>query len=809
MIESGDGARPDVRAAWGKVGKKPVPHPLICHAIDTAAVAERLLGVLVGPRCREELRAAFAPLGDADGWVAVLCGLHDLGKFSPAFQALRDDLAVELLGELAEQDIRYASRFKGGGRTDTPHGLLTAVHLERMLKKWGAASDVAQLVGWALGGHHGHIPNAASVLQAEEAVRHHGGGRWAAWCDALVAEVVRCWGLPAPETLPWGEVRLELGAAVALAGLASVSDWIASDERNFPWAGPDVDLATYPRKARQQAGEAVDRLDWSAWEPPEDTSFTALFPEDSEQRPVQRSVERVARQLQGPGMLLIEAPTGEGKTKAALQCAAILARKLGLAGCYLAMPTKATSNQAYQEACKFADRSPVPLAVRLLHSAADDYLAAKKARRVRDEAEPLDPADVDRDGGPDGAMVAREWFTRKRGLLAPVGVGTVDQILAGAIRSRHVFVRLLGLTNKVVVVDEVHAYDTYMSTLLDRLLWWLGRLGVPVILLSATLPTHRRRDLVRSWRAGALGRLPKDVPEPPEACGYPRVTWADEHGQGVEECGVSSLNAARTVRLEHVPNDQLVAWVLDRVRDGGCAAVIHNLVRRAKETYEGLRAAADKLPKTRRPELVLLHGRLTTKERHEREARLLHALGPESAKNGDRPERLIVVGTQVLEQSLDLDFDLMVSALAPVDSLIQRMGRLHRFGGDRPQPLLAITGVTDQPSGPKFPTHTTRVYEQLLLLRTWARLRGEAQVRSPDDVPDLIDAVYGADGVPCPAGWERAWEEAAKRLASNRDSHEYDARVLYLPQPRGRKVVHKLTERPKSPRRTRKESYRR
>lgn len=789
-------------------------------------MAERLLGVLVGPRCREELRAAFAPLGDADGWVTVFCGLHDLGKFSPAFQALRDDLAVKLLGEPAEPDIRYQCRFKGAGRTDTPHGLITAVHLERLLKEWGAIPEVARLVAWALGGHHGHIPDAACILQAEDAIRDHGGERWAGWCDALVAEVIRRWGLPAPETLPWGEVRVGLGAAVALAGLASVSDWIASDGRNFPWAGPDVDLAAYPQKARDQAKEAVDRLGWSPWRPPEDTSFTALFPRDAEQRPVQEAAERVARQLQGPGVLLVEAPTGEGKTKTALQCAAILVRKLGLAGCYLAMPTKATSNQAYEEARKLADRSPVPLAVRLLHSAADEYLAARKLRDAGPgETEPLDPADVDRDGGPDGEAVAREWFTRKRGLLAPVGVGTVDQILAGAIRSRHVFVRLPALTNKVVIIDEVHAYDMYMSTLLDRLLWWLGRLGVPVILLSATLPAHRRRELVRSWQAGALGRLPKEVPEPPEARGYPRVTWADATGQDVEECGVSDLNAARTVRLEHVPGDRLVAWVLDRVRDGGCAAVIHNLVRRAVDTYEELTAAVGKLPEAERPEVVLLHGRLDAKERHEREAALLHALGPGSAENGNRPERLIVVGTQVLEQSLDLDFDLMVSDLAPVDSLIQRMGRLHRFrlhrsdgdcprrGGHRPphlvEPVFAITGVTERRTGLEFPAHTTRVYERLLLLRTWVRLRDEAHVRSPEEAPDLIEAVYGPDGVPCPAGWERAWEEATERLAANRRDHEYDARVLYLPQPRSDEAARKLTARPKSPRRTRKESHRR
>jgi len=129
----------DVRAVWGKKFKRTKAHPLICHAIDTAAVAELLLDVLVGPHCRAELLDGFAPLKDARGWVAALCGLHDLGKFSPAFQALQEELAITSLGESIAPSIRLLTQFKNVGRTDTPHGLLTAVHMRTMLEEWGAA----------------------------------------------------------------------------------------------------------------------------------------------------------------------------------------------------------------------------------------------------------------------------------------------------------------------------------------------------------------------------------------------------------------------------------------------------------------------------------------------------------------------------------------------------------------------------------------------------------------------------------------------------------------------------------------------
>src|SRR5207248_6281763 len=99
------------------------------------------------------------------------------------------------------------------------------------------------------------------------------------------------------------------------------------------------------------------------------------------------------------------------------------------------------------------------------------------------------------------AVVAEEWFARnkKQALLAPFGVGTIDQALLAVLQTRHVFVRLFGLAGKCVVLDEVHAYDAYMTTLMERLLRWLAALGCPVMLLSATLPRDKRVKLLRAY----------------------------------------------------------------------------------------------------------------------------------------------------------------------------------------------------------------------------------------------------------------------------------------------------------------------
>ncbi|MEU7863828.1 CRISPR-associated endonuclease Cas3'' [Nonomuraea sp. NPDC049141] len=483
---------PAIWPAWGKAGKDKV-HPLICHTLDTAAVAQRLIGVLAGPQCRDELRAAFEPLGEVDPWIATLCGLHDLGKHSPTFQGLQVELALARFDESAAAALRQVAKRPGlGRRIDTPHGLVTAMHMRDLLRRWGASPATAELVAAALGGHHGYFPDGTALQQARREVHNHGGPTWEGWRDSFVSEVIAVRGLQDPGEMPWQDVCVSSAAAVALAALTTISDWVASDTENFPYA--DVfDLAVYKKRADEHASAAVERLELRPWQPP--TSFIELFP-DEKPRPVQVVVERVTADRDQPTLVIVEAPTGEGKSKAGIQAAAALMRRLGLLGAYVANPTQATSNQMLAELEELLKRlgQDRTVSVRLIHSGALDHLSERAA----------DPVDVGRDDQEDSDVQAKEWFTRKKSLLVPVGVGTIDQALKAVIRSGHVFVRLVALTNKVVVIDEVHAYDTYMSTLLDRLLAWLGRLGTSVVMLSATLPSARRQELVAAWQSGLL-----------------------------------------------------------------------------------------------------------------------------------------------------------------------------------------------------------------------------------------------------------------------------------------------------------------
>jgi CRISPR-associated endonuclease/helicase Cas3 len=810
--------QPDLRAFWGKAGRaregeEVVPHPLICHIIDTAAVAEILYSTLLGPACRAQLAAAFAPLGgDPRTWVALLCGLHDLGKLSPAFQAVRADLAVKLLlGTTAAKEVaRLADKRRLGGRTDTFHGILTTLHIRRSLRRWGAPRETARALSQLLGGHHGSFFSDTSVQNADAALYDNGGERWAKFVEAMVRRTAELLGLPDPGSQPWSEVEINTTAAVTLAALTTVSDWIASASVDkSTYAGVDVDMITYLDLARERAREqVVDRLGWSGWSPPEDISFLRLF--EQEPRPLQVAIEQMIGSKNRPGILVIDAPTGEGKTWIALHCVVSLMRQLGLIGFFVAMPTCATSNQMLDETEPVLERLDSPLFLKLLHGSAAYYLAGRRARSAR--AEPVRPEDVGADGatGPEDEAVG-EWFTRARSLLAAAAVGTIDRILQAGIRSAWASVPMVGLSNRVLVLDEVHGYDVYMSTILDRVLWWLGSLGVPVILLSATLPTYRRKQLVHSWYAGATGRHPHKVDLALPAKGYPRALWVDE--QGVPETvdtRASTMNADRRVALTRLDDHEVVGWPLLHAARGWGVAIIHNLVRRATVTAAALRDAVEALPEEERPRIGEITGRLLAKARAGIEAELKSRFG----RGGERAPATgyIAVGTQVLEQSLDLDFDIMASDLAPIDGLIQRAGRLHRFRRTEREspPTLAIVGVTEAKAGPEWPPHTTNVYQDLALLRTWALLRDRTELALPGDIPALVEEVY-PDLDPAdesPAGWEKRWAKAVAAMRKEQSDDEARAKNLYLPPPTAENAVLEMTERPRPTSQTRKRGRR-
>jgi CRISPR-associated endonuclease/helicase Cas3 len=756
--------RPSTSVLWAKAGARADGnyHPLVCHLLDVGVMAEAILEKAV-PR---SVRQRFRTIGD-DRTLSAWCGLHDLGKASPAFQAKRSDLAlkVEAEGLPVGQPVNPKA---------APHGLVTLWTLPEVMTARGADTMGARRVAAVLGAHHGLFPTNTQTLNVHWSLA--GKGPWSACRTQLVEKVMSLFEADEPRH------DFDTAEAVLLAGLCSVADWMGSNIKWFPYApsaGDDTDR--YVVAAREQAATAIEELFWESWVV-RPASFQELF--SFTPRPLQVEAERIGSTLDGQALIIIEAPMGEGKTEAALLLSQSLASAVGYGGFYFGLPTQATANQMLDRLRAFLEGS-LPsgtVNLQLLHGAAwlnptSEELLASAAIEIRDICD---------DSDSHARAVAAEWFThRKRGLLSPFGVGTVDQVLLAGLRAKHVFVRLFGLAGKVVIIDEAHAYDTYMSVILDRTIEWLGALGASVVVLSATLPSKRRGELTAAWARGTGTPVNKRT----GSDAYPLVTTADRHGVRLSSPGVSRV---QTVQLVEQPwsladaggVEALATSLFDAVNDGGCAAALCNTVAVSQELYQAVAERRKEMPGVI---TVLAHSRFCAEDRAHWEAELKRLFGPPPSP--ERPERAVLVATQVVEQSLDIDLDMLVTELAPFDLMLQRIGRLHRHERPRPKrwesPVCCWHGPPldgmGYPIFDRWPS--SYVYEPHLLLRSWLVAHTRNVIELPDDLRTLVESVYDDDAMAPPDGLEAAWDESAEQLRRTLSDAETEAKARFLPPP--------------------------
>lgn len=797
-----------LRWLWAKkqkIAAAPGPefHPLLFHLLDVAAVVEAMWATVFAPQLQKEIAGRLhLPTSTAGRWLIFWAGLHDIGKATPAFQTIWPQAQAWLanLGLTGQPPL-----------TRCPHGILTACLLEEFWPDF--FPDLAPALGSSLarilGGHHGVFPRAGDVAAVSRSQR--GGASWrrcqrelfVTYADLLHATELTVPPITAPDP----------SFCLFLAGLVSVADWIGSNVDYFPFGDRTVAPGQYYDTAKSQARRALQSLGWLGWQAPErPLPFLELFPalQPYGLRPLQQAVVDCAPQLTQPGLVIIEAPMGEGKTEAAIFLADHWASTLGQKGCYVALPTMATSNQMFSRVREFLGQrfAGQQVNLQLLHghaslSAEFQILLAKGATLYS----PQEIAADDQEPGEALAaeVIAAEWFTyRKRGLLAPFGVGTVDQVLLAVLQTKHYFVRLFGLAAKTIIVDEVHAYDAYMVQLLERLLEWLAALGCSVVLLSATLPEKRHQALLAAYARG-LGQAA--MPALPTLPTYPRLTWLTPTGHGAAPFAASP-HFTRSVSLTWLPADHDTAAAFSLVlgkklaealADGGCAAVLCNTVQRAQEVYAALRQFYQtNSPPGQTPALTLFHARFLYADREEREWRLRQWFGkpggmvegPDGTqKPVTRPQKAILVATQVIEQSLDIDFDLMVTDLAPVDLILQRAGRLHRHPRPRPpalaQPTLWLLAPSCQDGRPNFGAGTAAVYDDHILLRTWLALKDRPSLAIPEDISPLIESVYREEPPPSALApeWQQAWQESAAALQCAQAAEQAQARQRYILPP--------------------------
>ncbi len=760
----------DVVLCWGKSLKvfestriRATHHPAICHMLDVGLMSQALLeqaGVTVK-------RLLCDPLNCEDSqkilWLAFFVALHDLGKISPGFQYKREDLIEGILKR--KFGSIWKKRYPLGSEHDvTDHGRVLFKTLPQLLNdKTQCGTSVVRGLARTLAAHHGSFPADSNDDY------HPDKKEWPNLRKQVADEILKVFGLE------WQDFPLKAGQTppasffMTLAGLTSVADWLGSDESRFYYIGaeaysPDFDFQAYAKQRQEIANNVLADLSLkpavSTQQQPHD--FSALFPfKQANGEPAsanacqQAALELAGRLPEGqPALFIIETPMGSGKTEAALAIADRWLCQGTATGIYYALPTQATANQMLGRVWAFLDNNSAieKTELHLLHAHAELQPEYRKLFEKTLQIASICDADKNAKLIP-GEVQASEWFAaRKRGLLASFAVGTVDQALLAVLRqARHMFVRLYGLAGKVVVIDECHAYDTYTSTLLEGLLSWLSIMNTPVILLSATLPTEMRRKLLQAYAPEA--DLPKEVSYPciiaadreAKTALYEPVKVALNEGDEGLKPATFQLHLLKTGPSPEERWAEVEKTLREQLQDGGCALCVLNTVVEAQSLYQHLAKKDDF------KDIMLFHARFPLGQRLAIEDRCKDLFGKDQSK---RPGKAILIATQVAEQSLDVNFDLLITDLAPIDLILQRMGRTHRHPTpNRPERLrqaqvFCLMPDLGKKTGPNL-GRSKKVYHPVRLARTALLLdqrlqKGQTGIRLPEDVEELIAAVYDA-----------------------------------------------------------------
>lgn len=694
---------------WGKAQNG--HHLLPYHCLDVAACAVALL------RQNRRISQTLTHLTNLNetrllaliGWSAAL---HDLGKLSPSFQWKVPELARGLGQQETDcpADVRH----------DSLGWVLWRDRLARDLDLPPDQQDRAEMWLRCATGHHGTPPSRTVGLRTIKLNRYFPGSEHAA-----ALEWVRFAERLFMPDLSAGDLEALRRASWWVAGLVTLADWLGSSTQWFPYQPQPGDLHDYWQATQDRARTAV--IESGLDQKPTRRTFAELFPH-YQPTPIQAEAARLDPDQ--AFLLIIEEATGGGKTEAALAA-------VGGDSFFFGLPTMATANGLWSRVAELQSQQT------LIHS--KGWLVPHAMER------------------------AEAWVndSSRKQLLASIGVGTVDQAMLAVLLVRYGALRLIGLAGRSLIIDEVHAYDPYMTRILERLVEFHARAGGNVVLLSATMPMSIRQGFVQAWSRG------RGLAAPPLASTeFPLLTYWD--GQHASQKAVASYRP-KEIRVERETSlDAILDRIISASRQGRCVVWIRNTVRDALEAFDALEAQGIS------PDLF--HARFAQQDRLDIESRVLATFG--KASTHEQRSGRVLVATQVVEQSLDLDFDLMVTDLAPVDLIIQRAGRLHRHErGPRGTPTLVVhcppcsespdsTWVSDWSSGTAF------VYPDHGRLWLTLKLLGDGFVL-PTDSRRLVEGVYceAAAVAAIPGGLN----ENALKARHKRDAMTESARANLIP----------------------------
>ena len=684
--------------------------PLWIHHIDTYNVMQYLMNEFVSDSITHSCALDRTFLKKTALFLSLV---HDIGKATVGFQ-YKIAFNVPQRAQFLKHYLDIPNRMDMTEIQNTPH----AYSGESILIYNGCPESIAAVVG----SHHGVPAELAEDLTCNRkdivGYRVYFGDTdknrsnlEESW-NCMIQNALFKSGFDSIRELP----NINTQAQMLLSGLLITADWIASNTDLFPLISIDDDGDEIDFERRTL--NALDNLKFTKqWNVERNTYSDKDFEETFGflPRAVQKCMIEIAQTVDDPGLFILEAPMGCGKTEAALSCAELIASKCKKNGLFFGMPTQATANGIFPRVVNWAEKQSEEFyhCVQLQHGNAALNETFQKIQRGIPEEES------------DSGVIVHSWFCdSKKSCLADFVVATVDQLLMLALKRRHVMLLHLGLSEKVIIIDEVHAYDAYMNQYLERTLQWLGAYHTPVILLSATLPSKRRMSLVRAY---LNQKTSNEVFE--KNIAYPLLTWTD--GGKIMQKALPYNADKKTIRISKCNNKDLIEIVRSAVSFGGCVGIIMNTVSHAQ-------SAAKLIQNEITDNILLYHAQYIMPDRAAKEEILLERIGSEKKKK--KRQGFVVIGTQVLEQSLDIDFDVLITDICPVDFLLQRIGRLQRHLRKRPngfsQPVCYVLTdeYNDDNSGSKS------IYGTWLLKETLEHIPDI--VTLPDDISPIVQKVY-------------------------------------------------------------------
>lgn len=731
---------------WGKADEKYVGpqtwHPLAYHCLDVAAVAESWW--ITCPPLQRNFLAAFAcetSQGEKlRAWMQFFVALHDLGKFDLRFQLKAPPAVAAAWRPFEKKDHGLSPK----EITEFDHGHAGIAWAKQEYQTWLKPSSIESTVWehwqpWlaAVTGHHGDFypPRMDGLaLNTDETLIEHDRDARHAFVDVLENLFIKPVGLSLQDLPP----PCSTHARTLLAGFCAVCDWIGSNAEVFDYRAPDTALPDYynARLAQIRSSALLARFGLLATASAY-SGVSALLNSNESPRGIQTQIDDLPAT---PGLTLIEAPTGSGKTEAALAYAWRLLDAGVADSIVFALPTQATANAMLLRAEAFAGQVFGNANVVLAHGKRQFNEAfqklAESGKRTTSQ------------GKVEAAVQCAAWLanSRKRVFLGQVGVCTVDQVLLSVLPVRHKFVRGFGLAKSVLIVDEVHAYDAYMHGLLGEVLRQQKATGGSAILLSATLPANLRTKLLQTWDASGQD----DAPYPAlwhatSGIVIPR-TVSDAQQPKRREVEIECLKL-----VDAFPDTDLIERIIKAAEAGAQVAIVMNLVDSAQRLAQQLRNQTT-------VSVELFHARFRFIDRQKKERATLEHFGREAARLTGR----ILVATQVVEQSLDLDFDWMLTQICPVDLLFQRLGRLHRHAREqRPAGFESPRCTVLSVDGDDYGLHKLIYGNTRVLWRTEQLLNAADRIVFPEAYRDWIEQVYQRDD----------WDNEPEKIALDYDEY--------------------------------------